>query len=277
MELTEAGIDWSEEWKRLYENSSIAMRRSSRPAYWNKCADRFSAMDNGALGRVRAIMEHIGLDSTRTVLDIGCGPGNLAVPLAKQSGSVTALDPAQSMLENLEQFALREGVNNITTIPKGWEQAVRDGDIVPHDLVLSSYSLIMEDMSEALAAMHETALDTVCIFWFAERECFGYDKFWPALFGEKYSAGPDHTILLNILNSMNIHPFVKIFPLQHVTRYSCLDDAVQCWEDSLYASGAKHREIIREKLLELLDTTTETPVMRREVQCAMTWWNKKKA
>ena len=209
MESTEAGIDWSNEWKRIYENSSIAMRRSSRPEYWNKCADRFSAMDNGALERVQAIMEHIGLDSSRTVLDIGCGPGNLAVPLAKRCGSVTALDPAQAMLDNLEQLALSEGVKNITTISKGWEQAVRDGDIVPHDLVLSSYSLIMENMSEALTAMHEAALDTVCIFWFAGRECFGYDKFWPALFGEEYSAGPDHTILLNILNSMNIHPFVK--------------------------------------------------------------------
>lgn len=267
-------IDWSEEWARVYAQSSIAMRRSNRPAYWDKRADRFSNMDNGASGRVQALHERIGLDDKTTILDIGCGPGNLAIPLAKSVKSITALDPAKAMLEKLEQQAEQEAVTNIQSIHKGWEDAVLDGDITPHDMVLSSYSLIMKDVGKALAAMDAVAKQTVCLFWFAGKECFGYDTFWPALFGEEYSAGPDHVLLLNILNSMGIYPEVSIIPQQHLTCYADMDDAVQCWSENLYATSQQQRKIIREILLEKLDTQSGQPVLTRDVQSAMIWWHK---
>jgi len=267
-------IDWSKEWDRIYAQSSVTMRRASRPSYWDKRANRFSSMDNGASGRVQAVLDHIGVDNKTTLLDIGCGPGNLAIPLAKSAKNVTALDPAKAMLEKLTQHAEQEGVTNIQSLNKGWEEAVLEGDVDPHDIVLSSYSLIMKNIGKALAAMNAVAKRTVCVFWFAGRECFGYDKFWPALFREKYHAGPDHTILLNILNSMGIHPEVSIIPQQHVTNYADMDDAVQCWADNLYVSSNEDRNIIRKILPEIISTQTGSPVYTRNVQTAMLWWHK---
>nr|WP_321513769.1 class I SAM-dependent methyltransferase [uncultured Pseudodesulfovibrio sp.] len=266
--------DWSTEWTRAYAKSSIIMRRANSPSYWDKRANRFSTMDNGASGRIQAVLDHIGLDSETTLLDIGCGPGNLAVPLAKSARQVTALDPSEGMLKKLEQRAEKEGVTNIQPLNKGWEEAVVDGDIIPHDVVLSSYSLIMKDVGKALAAMNAAASRTVCLFWFAGRECFGYDRFWPALFGEEYVAGPDYALLLNLLHSMDIRPEVSIIPQQHVTTYADMDDAVQCWTENLYVSSQEEQDIIRIILSNTLDTHTGKPVLTRNVQTAMLWWHK---
>ncbi|WP_147821879.1 class I SAM-dependent methyltransferase [Salidesulfovibrio onnuriiensis] len=267
-------IDWSLEWARTYAKSSITARRSSRPAFWDKRAKRFSAMDNGAAGRVEAILEKIGIDAETTILDIGCGPGNLAIPLAKQAKSVTALDPSAGMLEQLRENAHRQGVTNIRCINKDWDTALQDGDIAPHDLLLSSYSLLMEDLGESLRTMHSLARKAVCLFWFAGRECFGYDHFWPTLFGEEFIAGPDHTYLVNLLNSLRIYPDVSIIPQQHVTRYADMEDAVQCWTEALYISSADQQQLVREALDEMLGIHEGKPEFRRDVRSAMIWWRK---
>ncbi|OPY79252.1 MAG: Demethylmenaquinone methyltransferase [Syntrophus sp. PtaU1.Bin005] len=49
------------------------------------------------------------------VLDIGCGPGSLSVPLAKRAGEVYAVDATLARLRFLELRAKNEGVSNIRT------------------------------------------------------------------------------------------------------------------------------------------------------------------
>lgn len=267
-------IDWSAEWARIYAQSSNVMRKSNKPAYWEKRANRFNKINNDGAGRVQAILKRIGVDDQTTVLDVGCGPGKLAIPLAKSAQSVTALDPAAAMLEKLNQRAAKEGMTNIRTINKDWNTAVADGDVVPHDIILSSYSLIMDNVGEALATMDTMAQKAVCLFWFANREGFGYDKFWPKLHGEEFRAGPDHTILLNILKSMGIKPEVTIDPRQHVISYDSMDQAVECWVDDLYVSSTDEVETVRSVLEEILTTRSGKPALVRNMQSAMIWWRK---
>lgn len=54
-----------------------------------------------------------------TVLDAGCGPGRLTIPLARRVGSggrVVAMDMQRGMLERVSANAQRAGLNNITTL-----------------------------------------------------------------------------------------------------------------------------------------------------------------
>ena len=75
-------------------------------------------MDNPftSTNRAAVIVEHLALEPGMRVLDLGCGPGRLAVPLAKAlcpDGEVTAMDLQPGMLEQAREKARLSGVENI--------------------------------------------------------------------------------------------------------------------------------------------------------------------
>jgi len=72
--------------------------------------------------RASVIIEHLDLEPGMTVLDAGCGPGRLTIPLAKAigvNGKVTALDLQQGMLQRVEEKARNEGLHNIQYVHAG--------------------------------------------------------------------------------------------------------------------------------------------------------------
>src|SRR5690349_14412975 len=48
------------------------------------------------------------------VIDLGCGTGQVAIPLAQRGISVTAIDPSQEMLAQGREEAASAGVSNVT-------------------------------------------------------------------------------------------------------------------------------------------------------------------
>jgi SAM-dependent methyltransferase len=56
-------------------------------------------------GLVDALAARAGLDGTQRVLDIGCGTGQLTIPLARHSQAVVAIDPVAGMLARGQQAA----------------------------------------------------------------------------------------------------------------------------------------------------------------------------
>lgn len=53
------------------------------------------------------------LDGTQRVLDLGCGTGQVAVPLSTEVGEVLAIDPQQEMLDWGQRRAAESGVDNV--------------------------------------------------------------------------------------------------------------------------------------------------------------------
>lgn len=100
---------------------------------------------------VNDFISRMNLSGDEVILDIGCGPGALSIPLAKKVRQVIAIDFSTQMLEELRAYAKREGVNNIQTYPIGWED---DWSILPQiDIVIASRSMEVPDMEAALAKM----------------------------------------------------------------------------------------------------------------------------
>jgi ubiquinone/menaquinone biosynthesis C-methylase UbiE len=63
--------------------------------------------------RVDALARMAGLNGSQNVLDIGCGTGQIAIPLARHAGVVTAIDPVAEMLAYGADAARAAGVPNI--------------------------------------------------------------------------------------------------------------------------------------------------------------------
>lgn len=100
---------------------------------------------------VNDFISRMNLSGDELVLDIGCGPGTLAIPLAKKVKEVIAIDFSAQMLEELKAYALREGITNIKTYHIGWED---DWSHLPQsDIVVASRSMEVPDIEAALIKM----------------------------------------------------------------------------------------------------------------------------
>jgi ubiquinone/menaquinone biosynthesis C-methylase UbiE len=62
---------------------------------------------------VDALAARAGLNGTQRVLDIGCGAGQLTIPLARHVRAVVAIDPVPGMLARGRQAAHAAGADNI--------------------------------------------------------------------------------------------------------------------------------------------------------------------
>ena len=65
--------------------------------------------------------QELSLDSTGQLLDVGCGPGVLELPLARLFDQVTALDPEPGMLQAGQRRCQQAGVSNVR-----WVQGVAE-------------------------------------------------------------------------------------------------------------------------------------------------------
>jgi ubiquinone/menaquinone biosynthesis C-methylase UbiE len=65
---------------------------------------------------VQQLVDAVGLSTADRVLDLGCGTGQLAVPLAARVGAVFAVDPEPDMLAQLYGRLSDEHVSNVVTV-----------------------------------------------------------------------------------------------------------------------------------------------------------------
>jgi len=113
----------AEHWKSLVQDR----RRGPHSApFWNKRAEGYSRAILKDRKQKRSdeffdLVASTGLSLDGAgVLDIGCGPGTLALPLARLGARVTAIDISEQMLKLLEKNAAEEGLNIEKTILSGW-------------------------------------------------------------------------------------------------------------------------------------------------------------
>lgn len=147
----------------------------------------------------------LNLDGISTLLDVGCGVGNLSLRLASKLSQVYSLDYSAKMLEILEQNAKEQNILNIKTINKSWYDL---WDEVPNaDLVIASRSMEVKDMKEALIKLNDKANKKVALSYkvggsFVSNEILEVLK-------RNIIKKPDYIYLVNILYSMGIRANVN--------------------------------------------------------------------
>jgi len=81
--------------------------------------------------RAHVIVEHLDLHPGMRVLDAGCGPGRLTVPLARRvgpQGHVTALDLQPGMLRRAQEKARNAGLDNVLFVQAALGEGRLDHD-----------------------------------------------------------------------------------------------------------------------------------------------------
>ena len=263
-------IDWNEMWKRAKQTASWKDRwiegwdgRASVFDKWVKADDY-----------VEQFLSKIRVNASSTVLDIGCGPGNLTVSLAKRVKSVTAMDISREMLKQVSEKASKEGLSNIKCVNKGWEDVVIGEDVEVCDVVIASRSLIWFDLKEALSKIDRVSRHLVYLTRVVSSGPFD-DMVYRAV-GREYKPGPDYIYVYNLLYQMGIYADVMVFECRSRMCYPNLDKALEDWRWKIGKLKPDEEERLRVYLVEQLEEKNgifefETESMWK---WALIWWEK---
>jgi SAM-dependent methyltransferase len=114
----------------------------------------------------RRVADLVGLSSREQVLDLGTGPGFLAIDYAPLAGSVTAVDPEREMLAVAAENAKRAGVNVHFVRGSSFELPAGIG---PFRLVTIGRAFHWMDRAQTLASLDPLTLPGGAIALFGER------------------------------------------------------------------------------------------------------------
>lgn len=208
------------------------------------------------------------------VLDIGAGPGSIAVPLSSQVAEVTAVEPSPAMRQVLEETVREQGITNISVVGKPWEE-VEIGDLAPpYDRVFASFSLGMADLKDAVEKMNAVCSGTVSLFHFAGLPYWEQmmTEIWPALHGVRYLPGPKIDVAFNLLYSMGIYPDLAVSPHVHILAFTGIDDACESLKGRFLIETPEQEKIFREYLETKLVPEAGKLVLRTPVHRARLSW-----
>ena len=90
--------------------SSLYMHRLKQTMRDTWTAGDFGKIAKTSVREAEAFVSRLDLPAGALVLDLACGTGNLAIPLAKRGACVTGLDIAPNLLEQARERAAAEGL-----------------------------------------------------------------------------------------------------------------------------------------------------------------------
>lgn len=280
-------FDWGEKWKQMIQNN-VRARGMECAQYWEdkKSAENYDAEEKKTdRKKARDIINGIDLTRCSRVLDIGAGPGTVAIQLAPVVEQVTAIEPADGMMACLKGNIASEHLTNIRCIQKKWEDVVVGDDLdPPYDVVIAAFSLGMPDIRDSLKKMDEVSSKYVYLYWFAGIPIWETKLaiLWERLNGARYPWRPGADCIFNILYAMGIYPNVEITREEYVLAFNDMDKAVGNLKYRFSAGpwrskkrdDEKIERIIRRFVKEEMAQEDGALVIRGMVNHAKVWWKK---
>ena len=195
-------IDFAEMYRT---HITLASRRPKPPEDWDKRAEDMAKSCGDAHNPyVAAFVGKMDLAGAETLLDVGCGPGTICLPLAHQMKRLYALDYSKGMLNVLERRAREEYLNNVQTILKSWDD---DWSDVPQcDIVVASRATMVGDIEKALRKISSKAKKAVYTTFTVDKHFI--DPTVAECLNKKTVGFPNYLYAVNVLDRIGYLPCV---------------------------------------------------------------------
>lgn len=146
-------IDFAELYRQQLK---VSGRTKKSPAHWDARAEKMAAnCAQPTDSYLQQLLEYIDLTGAESLLDMGCGPGTVALALADKLKVVYGVDYSQGMLDIACKRATHMGIDNTSWISRAWEDSWQD---IPRcDIAIASRSTLVSDMYEAMDKLNRQA------------------------------------------------------------------------------------------------------------------------
>lgn len=280
---------WNVQVMKRWRRSQSAAEARDLEAFWDGRAEAFnqrtvqrSARDY-ATALVHCIQEKAHLQASDTCLDLGCGTGSLALPLARRLNCVTACDISAQMLHFLEARAQQAHQANIVTRHGRWMDFVPARDVGPHDIVIAHRSLGliacdrsgMPDFVTCIGKMHQLTRRAAFIIprAFGVPDDDEFRRLFPECAGNPAVRFSDLTTL-NLLHAMGLFPRLEYLPLRQVQQFGSLDEEVAAFRQFFQLEGTRRLRRLHDYLSRYAIREGGEYSMRTVTRVMVMWWLK---
>ena len=188
------------DFEALYRQHMTATGRRKTAADWDARAAH-ATLPRADDGYIAAVMAHIDLTGCCSLLDVGCGPGHIALAAARQVPMVIGLDHSAGMLARLSEFAQAQGLSHVQPLQRSWDEPWDDVPVC--DVVVASRSTLVHDMGDALRKLNAHASKAVHVTSLVGGRFRDVSAL--AATGQPLPPPlPDHIYIVNILYAMEI-------------------------------------------------------------------------
>lgn len=152
--------DWNDAWKAR----QLTREAPHDAAFWNERAKSFTSKDAPGSYTDRFLqLAHV--QPGETVFDMGCGTGNLSLPLGEADHEVRAADFSPAMLDHLREELRQRSITCVQPMQLSWDDdwAARGIEPQSFDVCLASRSIATANLGEALGKLTAVARRRVCI------------------------------------------------------------------------------------------------------------------
>jgi SAM-dependent methyltransferase len=191
-------IDFAE----VYRQQMLSANRQEKtPEYWDGRATAVSQRMSDS-EYVRQFVAALDLEGCATLLDVGCGPGTIALSVAPHLEHVYGLDYSPGMLSAFADEARARGLTAATPILRAWEDDWADVPVC--DVAVASRSTAVPDLEAAILKLDSKARKRVYMSYPADGGLPG-DEIRHAL-GRAGASAPDYLCAVGILHHLGLHP-----------------------------------------------------------------------
>ena len=191
-------IDFAE----LYRQQMLSANRQEKtPEYWDGRAPAMSQRVSDSQ-YVRQFVAALDLEGCATLLDVGCGPGTIALTVAPRLERVYGLDYSPGMLAAFAVEARARGLTAATPILHAWEDDWADVPVC--DIVVASRSTAVPDLEAAILKLDSKARKRVYMSYPADGRLPGDDV--RRAIGRDHASAPDYLCVVGILHHLGLHP-----------------------------------------------------------------------